>query len=249
MSDTNASQIVYRGMTRALLDDAYNNTKAVADSPQWLVEWTHRSQESRRRSDAVLGSAYGPRERQRFDYFPSGRTGAPLFVFIHGGYWVRNAIGMFYPFVAEKQVELVGVEAGGRSYAFGEHAARLQGGAPGVLHGAYSYLLQDEHGQVSPTHSISAGLDYALIGPEHAYLNDQKRATYVAASDKAALEAARMLARTEGIIPALESSHAIAEAIRRAPSSKGKVFVVNVSGRGDKDTDIYRENMPELDQQ
>lgn len=95
MSDTNASQIVYRGMTRALLDDAYNNTKAVADSPQWLVEWTHRSQESRRRSDAVLGSAYGPRERQRFDYFPSGRTGAPLFVFIHGGYWVRNAIGMF----------------------------------------------------------------------------------------------------------------------------------------------------------
>ncbi len=100
MSDTTASQIVYRSMTRALLDDAYNNTKAVTDSPQWLVKWTHRSQETRRRSDAVLDSAYGPRERQRFDYFPSGRTGAPLFVFIHGGYWVRNAIGMF-SFLAE----------------------------------------------------------------------------------------------------------------------------------------------------
>jgi len=100
MSDTNASQIVYRGMTRDRLDDAYNNGKAVADSAQWIVEWTHRSQEARRRSDAVLGSVYGPRDRQRFDYFPSGQNSAPLFVFIHGGYWVRNAIGMF-SFLAE----------------------------------------------------------------------------------------------------------------------------------------------------
>jgi tryptophan synthase beta chain len=142
---------------------------------------------------------------------------------------------------------MIGIEAGGRSLRLGEHAARVQGGSPGVLHGAFSYLLQDEGGQVSPTHSISAGLDYALIGPEHAWLNDQKRAEYVSASDAEALAAARVLARTEGIIPALESSHAISEAIRRAPADKGKVYIVNVSGRGDKDTDIYRENMPELD--
>jgi tryptophan synthase beta chain len=142
---------------------------------------------------------------------------------------------------------MLGVEGGGRSLKLGDHAARIQGGSPGVLHGAYSYLLQDQAGQVSPTHSISAGLDYALIGPEHAWLHDQKRAEYVSASDTDALNAARTLARTEGIIPALESAHAIAEAIRRAPSEPGKVYVVNVSGRGDKDTDIYRENMPELD--
>lgn len=157
-----------------------------------------------------------------------------------------NAIGLFYPFVADVSVRLIGVEAGGRSLRLGEHAARVQGGSPGVLHGAYSYLLQDAGGQVSPTHSISAGLDYALIGPEHAWLNDQKRAEYVSASDADALSAARVLARTEGIIPALESSHAIAEAIRRAPGDAGKIYIVNVSGRGDKDTGIYRENMPEL---
>jgi tryptophan synthase beta chain len=157
-----------------------------------------------------------------------------------------NAIGLFYPFVADVSVRLIGVEAGGRSLRLGEHAARVQGGSPGVLHGAYSYLLQDAGGQVSPTHSISAGLDYALIGPEHAWLNDQKRAEYVSASDSDALSAARVLARTEGIIPALESSHAIAEAIRRAPGDAGKIYIVNVSGRGDKDTGIYRENMPEL---
>ena len=142
---------------------------------------------------------------------------------------------------------MIGVEAGGRSLNLGEHAARLQGGSPGVLHGAYSYLLQDDGGQVSPTHSVSAGLDYALIGPEHAWLHDEHRAEYVSASDVEAIEAAKLLARTEGIIPALESSHAIAEAIRRAPSEPGKIYVVNVSGRGDKDTDIYREYMPELD--
>jgi tryptophan synthase beta chain len=157
-----------------------------------------------------------------------------------------NAIGLFYPFVADVSVRLIGVEAGGRSLRLGDHAARVQGGSPGVLHGAYSYLLQDAGGQVSPTHSISAGLDYALIGPEHAWLNDQKRAEYVSASDADALSAARVLARTEGIIPALESSHAIAEAIRRAPGDAGKIYIVNVSGRGDKDTGIYRENMPEL---
>jgi tryptophan synthase beta chain len=172
-----------------------------------------------------------------------GRLPDTLIACVGGG---SNAIGLFYPFMRETGIRMIGVEAGGRSLRLGEHAARLQGGSPGVLHGAYSYLLQDEGGQVSPTHSVSAGLDYALIGPEHAWLNDQKRAEYVSASDAEALEAAGTLARTEGIIPALESSHAIAEAIRRAPAERGKIYVVNVSGRGDKDTEIFRENMPEL---
>jgi tryptophan synthase beta chain len=158
-----------------------------------------------------------------------------------------NAIGIFYPFLQDTSVRLLGVEAGGRGHKLGDHAARFSGGSPGVLHGAFSYLLQDEEGQVGLTHSVSAGLDYASVGPEHAYLHDQDRAEYVSISDALALEAAKTLARTEGIIPALESSHAVAEAIRRAPSEKGAVYVVNVSGRGDKDIDIYRENMPELE--
>ena len=146
-------------------------------------------------------------------------------------------------------VELVGIEAGGRGTATGEHAARFRGGAPGVLQGAYSYVLQDENGQIALTHSVSAGLDYAMIGPEHAALHDRHRAAYVAASDGEALDAAVLLSRTEGIIPALESAHAIAEAVKRAPAAKGKIFLVNVSGRGDKDIDIYRENLKELDEQ
>jgi tryptophan synthase beta chain len=175
------------------------------------------------------------------------RTGGlpdTIFACVGGG---SNAIGIFTAFLDDTNVKLVGVEAGGRSPRMGEHAARLSGGRPGVLQGAYSYLLQDDDGQVSPTHSISAGLDYALIGPEHAYLHDQGRAEYVSARDGEALQAATRLARTEGIIPALESAHAFAEAIKRAPEAKGKVFLVNLSGRGDKDTDIYRENLPELD--
>jgi tryptophan synthase beta chain len=158
-----------------------------------------------------------------------------------------NAIGIFYPFVPDKEVRLLGVEAGGRGPKLGDHAARFSGGSPGVLHGAFSYLLQDEEGQIGLTHSVSAGLDYALIGPEHAWLHDQHRAEYVSVTDAEALSAAKTLARMEGIIPALESSHAICEAIRRAPAEPKAVFVVNVSGRGDKDVDIYRENMPELD--
>ena len=169
-----------------------------------------------------------------------------IFACVGGG---SNAIGMFYPFLGDDGVKLVGVEAGGRGPGPGEHAARFSGGAPGVLHGAYSYLLQDEDGQVSLTHSVSAGLDYALVGPEHAWLRDQSRAEYVSATDAAALDAARILSRTEGILPALESAHAVAEAIRRAPASRGELFVVNLSGRGDKDIDIYRENLKELDEQ
>jgi tryptophan synthase beta chain len=116
-----------------------------------------------------------------------------------------------------------------------------------VLQGAYSFVLQDEDGQIALTHSVSAGLDYAMIGPEHAWLHDKARAEYTAASDSEALDAARLLSRTEGIIPALESAHAVVEAIKRAPAAQGKILLVNLSGRGDKDIDIYRENFPELD--
>jgi tryptophan synthase beta chain len=174
-----------------------------------------------------------------------GRLPHTIFACVGGG---SNAIGIFHAFLPDAAVQLVGIEAGGRSERIGDHAARFRGGAPGVLQGSHSYLLQDEHGQVSATHSVSAGLDYPMIGPEHAWLHDRGRAEYVAASDAEALDAALLLSRTEGIIPALESAHAVSEALRRAPSAKGQVFIVNVSGRGDKDIDIYRENLPELDQ-
>jgi len=158
-----------------------------------------------------------------------------------------NAIGLFHAFIGDDGVKLIGVEAGGRSALLGQHAARFSGGSPGVLHGTLSYLLQDADGQVALTHSVSAGLDYPTVGPEHAWLHDRQRAEYTSASDPEALAAALQLARTEGIIPALESAHAIAEVLKRAPAAKGKIFIVNLSGRGDKDTDIYRENLPELD--
>ena len=175
-----------------------------------------------------------------------GRLPDCLFACVGGG---SNAIGMFYPFVADTAVKLVGVEAGGKGKNLGEHAARFAGGggSPGVLHGTFSYLLQDEEGQVGLTHSVSAGLDYPSVGPEHAWLHDEQRSEYTSVTDAEALEAATTLARLEGIIPALESAHAVAEAIRRAPSEPDKIYVVNLSGRGDKDIDIYRENMPELD--
>ncbi len=173
-----------------------------------------------------------------------GRLPDAVLACVGGG---SNAIGIFYPFVKDASVRLIGIEAGGRGHKLGDHAARFNGGSPGVLHGAFSYLLQDEQGQVGLTHSVSAGLDYALIGPEHAWLHDQSRAEYVSIADADALAAAKTLARLEGIIPALESSHAVAEAMRRAPAEQNAIYLVNVSGRGDKDIDIYRENMPELD--
>jgi tryptophan synthase beta chain len=168
-----------------------------------------------------------------------------IFACVGGG---SNAIGMFHPFVDDQGVRLIGVEAGGSGAELGLHAARFSGGSPGVLHGAFSYLLQDANGQVALTHSVSAGLDYALVGPEHAWLRDQGRTEYVSVTDSEALDAARTLARTEGIIPALESAHAVAEALRRARSAKNELFIINLSGRGDKDTDIYRENLQELDE-
>jgi len=173
-----------------------------------------------------------------------GRLPDTILACVGGG---SNAIGIFHAFLADEQVRLVGVEAGGKGTALGEHAARFSGGSPGVLQGAYSYLLQDAEGQVSLTHSVSAGLDYALVGPEHAWLHDQGRAEYVSISDREALEAGLTLSRTEGIIPALESAHAVAEGLRRAPHAKDEIFIVNLSGRGDKDIDIYRESYAELD--
>ena len=156
-----------------------------------------------------------------------------------------NAIGLFYAFLKDATVKMLGVEAGGRSHTLGEHAARLAaaegftGSRPGVLQGTYTYVLQTADGQIATTHSVSAGLDYPAIGPEHALLAEQHRAEYTAASDDAALDAARTLARLEGIIPALESSHALAELIVRAPRMRrDELVILNLSGRGDKDMDI-----------
>src|SRR5213594_2518776 len=147
-----------------------------------------------------------------------------------------NAMGLFYPFLEDVNVKMVGVEAGGEGIQAGKHAARFQGGSLGVLQGTRSYLLQDEFGQIQLTHSVSAGLDYAAVGPEHAWLRDQGRVEYTYATDDRALEAFMKLARLEGIIPALESAHAIAEVIQCAPKlGKDKLVIVNLSGRGDKD--------------
>jgi tryptophan synthase beta chain len=173
-----------------------------------------------------------------------GRLPDRVLACVGGG---SNAIGIFHAFIPESSVRLIGVEAGGRSGRLGDHASRFAGGRPGVLHGSYSYVLQDDDGQISLTHSISAGLDYASVGPEHALLRELGRAEYVSVTDKQALEAASRLSRAEGLIPALESAHAVAEAIRQAPTAKDEIFIVNLSGRGDKDIDIYRENFPELD--
>jgi len=170
-----------------------------------------------------------------------GKLPTAIIACVGGG---SNSIGIFYDFIKDKKVQLVGVEAGGRGEQLGEHAARFRGGSPGVLQGTYSYVLQDAAGQIATTHSVSAGLDYPSIGPEHAWLKDTERAEYVPASDQEALEATTLLARTEGIIPALESAHAVAEVIKRAPRmKKAEVVLVNISGRGDKDVGILRENL------
>ncbi len=152
-----------------------------------------------------------------------------------------NAIGLFHAFLDDEAVAMIGVEAGGTGGALGEHAARFRGGRPGVVQGTYSYVLQDADGQIALTHSVSAGLDYCAIGPEHAFLHDEGRVEYLACSDDEALGAFRLLARMEGIIPALESAHAIAEVIRRAPSMRpDQILLANLSGRGDKDVETMR---------
>ena len=204
----------------------------------------------------LLGSALGPhpyptmvRDFQRVISIEmkqqilakEGRLPTAIIACVGGG---SNAIGAFYEFLPDKQVRLIGVEAGGRGPKLGDHAARFSGGSPGVLQGTYSYILQDENGQISLTHSVSAGLDYASVGPEHAELHDLGRAEYVVCDDKAALDAVVKLSRTEGILPALESAHAVAEALRIAPTmAPHDILVVNLSGRGDKDMGILAREL------
>jgi tryptophan synthase beta chain len=160
-----------------------------------------------------------------------GRLPDVLIACVGGG---SNAIGLFYDFVGEQQIRMVGVEAGGRGPTLGDHAARFSGGRPGVLHGTFSYILQDEAGQVVPTHSVSAGLDYPAVGPEHALLHESRRVEYTSINDAEALAAFNELSRLEGIIPALESSHAIAQG-KKLKLPGGQIAVINLSGRGDKD--------------
>ncbi len=169
----------------------------------------------------------------------TGRLPDYIVACVGGG---SNAMGIFHPFLDDKKVKLVGVEAGGRSIESGEHAATLAAGRVGVLHGSKSYVLQDEGGQIKETHSISAGLDYPGVGPEHSYLKDIGRVTYVTANDREALEGFQLLSRAEGIIPALEPSHAIYYTVKLAGSlKKGQVIIINLSGRGDKDISIVAE--------
>jgi tryptophan synthase beta chain len=171
----------------------------------------------------------------------TGRQPDAVIACVGGG---SNAMGIFYPYIADTKVKLIGVEAAGEGLSTGKHAASLCAGKPGVLHGNRTYLLQDANGQITETHSISAGLDYPGVGPEHAWLKDSKRAQYVAVDDADALKAFHELCRTEGIIPALESAHAVAHAMKIAPSmAKDAILLVNLSGRGDKDMHTVAERM------
>lgn len=202
----------------------------------------------------VIGSAVGPhpfpmmvrdfqsvigKEARRQIQEAEGRLPDYCVACVGGG---SNAIGLFHPFVNDASVRLLGVEPGGRGSDLGDHAAVLCHGQPGVLHGSFSYMLKDAEGEVAPVHSVSAGLDYPGVGPEHSFLKDSARAEYVSVTDDEALEAFQTLSRTEGIIPALESSHAVAQAIKLAPTlDKDKILLVNLSGRGDKDMDQVLE--------
>ncbi|MBX7060758.1 MAG: tryptophan synthase subunit beta [Pyrinomonadaceae bacterium] len=203
----------------------------------------------------LLGSALGPhpyplmvrefqsvigREARKQIVEHTGKLPDQLVACVGGG---SNAIGLFHPFLNDEGVRMTGVEAGGRGIGLGEHAARFAKGASvGVLQGTRSYVLQDDDGNIAATHSVSAGLDYASVGPEHSYLRDAGRIEYASVSDSEALEAFQMLSRTEGIIPALESAHAIAYAAKIAPKmSQDQIMIVNVSGRGDKDVDSVRQ--------
>jgi tryptophan synthase beta chain len=207
----------------------------------------------------LLGSALGPhpyplmvrdfqsvigREARAQILEHEGRLPDVLIACVGGG---SNSIGLFHPFLADSSVKMIGVEAGGSGNELGQHAARFNsggGGRPGVLQGTMSYVLQDQHGQVASTHSISAGLDYPSIGPEHAFLHDSERVEYSSVTDDDALEAFQLLSKLEGIIPALESAHAVAHAIKVASAmERDQILVVNLSGRGDKDVDSVRERL------
>ena len=207
----------------------------------------------------LLGSALGPhpyplmvrdfqsvigREARAQILEKENRLPDTLIACVGGG---SNSIGLFHPFLDDECVSMIGVEAGGRGIELGQHAARFNpngGGRPGVLQGTMSYVLQDERGQIATTHSISAGLDYPSIGPEHAFLHDEGRVAYTSVSDAQAFEAFQTLSRLEGIIPALESAHAVAHALKVAPGmTRNQIMIVNLSGRGDKDVDTVREEL------
>lgn len=174
----------------------------------------------------------------------TGRLPDELVACIGGG---SNAIGLFYPFLTDKHVEMTGVEAGGMGIKTQKHAARINGGSVGVFQGTKTYLLQDENGQIQETHSISAGLDYPAIGPEHAFLHESDRVQYTDATDQEALEAAYTIAKIEGILPALESAHALAYAMKRAPNmDQNQIMIVNISGRGDKDVETLSKILKEI---
>ena len=207
----------------------------------------------------LLGSALGPhpyplmvrdfqsvigREARAQSLEHEGRLPDVLIACVGGG---SNSIGLFHPFLSDSSIKMIGVEAGGLGNELGQHAARFNaagGGRPGVLQGTMSYVLQDNNGQVAATHSISAGLDYPSIGPEHAFLHDAGRVEYVSVSDSDALEAFQLLSKLEGIIPALESAHAVAHAIKTAGQmGRDQILIVNLSGRGDKDVNSVREEL------
>jgi tryptophan synthase beta chain len=239
------AQIVPVTQGSATLKDAINEA---------LRDWSANYESSH----YCLGSALGPYPYpEMVRYFQSiislelkqqlkqvtDRSPDLLIACVGGG---SNAIGFFHHFISDDKVKLVGVEAGGLGIASGQHAARFSGGSPGVLHGCYTYLLQDEEGQVLPTHSVSAGLDYPAVGPDHADLYESGRATYATATDSEALDAFHLLTKLEGIIPALESSHALAYLIKIAPGlSKDSIVVINLSGRGDKDLSQVKAMMGE----
>lgn len=215
-----------------------------------LRDWTANVRDTH----YVLGTAFGPhpypamvrdfqsiigREAKKQILKAENRLPDLLIACVGGG---SNSIGLFHAFLEEHSVRMIGVEAGGSGIESGKHAARFAGGSLGVLQGAKSYLLQNDDGNVLDTHSVSAGLDYASVGPEHAYLRDSGRIEYTWALDNEALDAFGLLARTEGIIPALESAHAVAEAVKRAPAmGRNEIMIVNLSGRGDKDVQQVAE--------
>lgn len=225
----------------ATLKDAINEA---------MRDWSHTYEESH----YCLGSALGPHpypemvgffqkvigEEAKEQIIDQMKRLPDLVVASVGG--GSNAIGIFGPFIEDRKVKLVGVEAGGHSKKLGEHAARFSGGSPGVLHGTYSYILQDKDGQIASTSSISAGLDYPGVGPHHAHLYEEGRAEYVSATDDEALEAFELLSKTEGIIPALECSHALAYILKVGKTyPKDRIILMNLSGRGEKDLPIFFE--------
>ncbi|MCL1916070.1 MAG: tryptophan synthase subunit beta [Desulfovibrionaceae bacterium] len=234
-------------MMGAIVQPALSGQRTLKEAvDEALAHWTADSQNT----FYMLGSAVGPypyplmvrdfqsiisREAREQMLEQTKRLPDICIACVGGG---SNAIGLFHHFVADREVVLVGVEPGGKGLGRGEHAATITKGVPGVLHGFRSYVLQDDNGEIQPVHSVSAGLDYPGVGPEHAFLHDSKRASYVVASDQEAMDAFHALCRTEGILPALESAHALAHAMKIAPAmGRDKIILVNLSGRGDKDVE------------